>query len=170
MRRCVYAGSFDPITNGHVWMVEQGARLFDRLVVAVGVNPEKKYALSLADRVALLREAIRPHRNATVAMFENQFLVDYARSVKAGYILRGIRSQADFEYERGMRHINEDVNAGVVTVFLIPPREIAEISSSVVKGLVGPKGWERVVRRYVPKGVVEKFRAIHAREERLGSR
>ena len=89
--------------------------------------------------------------------FGNQFLVNYAESVGAGYILRGIRSESDYEYERVMRNINSDLNPNIVTVFLMPPREIAEISSSFVERLVGPDGWEKIVEKYVPEAVYEKF-------------
>lgn len=161
MRRAVYAGSFDPLTNGHVWMIERGAALFDELVVAIGVNPEKKCHLPLSDRFALLQDVLTPYPNARADSFENQFLVRYARSVQAGFIVRGIRSEADYEYERAMRHMNNDFDPGITTVFLMPPREIAEISSSLVKGLVGPAGWEEVVKNYVPapvfRTILEKF-------------
>jgi len=153
MRRCVYAGSFDPITNGHLWMIEQGARLFDELVVAVGVNPAKAGTFPVEERLGFLREVLRPFSNARIERFEGQYLVHFARAAKAGYILRGIRSEGDYEYERTMRHINEDLDPGVTTVFLMPPRAIAEISSSFVKGLVGPQGWEAIVKKYVPEPV-----------------
>jgi pantetheine-phosphate adenylyltransferase len=153
MKRCVYAGSFDPLTNGHLWMIEQGARLFDELVVAVGVNPGKSGAFTLEERLAALREVTRPFSNARIDRFEGQYLVHFARAAQAGYILRGIRSEGDYEYERTMRHINDDLDPTVTTVFLMPPRAIAEISSSFVKGLVGPAGWEAVVKKYVPDPV-----------------
>jgi len=156
-RRAVYAGSFDPITSGHMHMIRAGARLFDELIVAVGINPEKRYSFSIEQRLAFVRKSTAGIRNVTLAHFENMFLVDYARKVKAGYILRGIRNPNDYEYERGMRHINEDMNPDVVTVFLIPPREISEVSSSFVKGLVGPRGWEKVVRDYLPPPICGDF-------------
>ena len=148
--RAVYAGSFDPITNGHLWMIEQGSRLFDELIVAVGINADKKYLFSLDDRMSMLRDAIKPFANVSVTSFENLFLVHYARHVNAGFILRGIRNEVDYGYERGMRYINAELNGDVLTTFLMPPREYAEISSSFVKGLVGPDGWEEVVAKYVP--------------------
>jgi len=157
MKKGVYAGSFDPPTNGHLWMIEQGARLFDEVIVAIGINPDKKYTFSLNERVEMLRNITEKCQNITVDSFENQFLVNYAESVQAGYILRGIRSESDYEYERAMRNINGDLNPNIVTIFLMPPREIAEISSSFVEGLVGPDGWEKIVEKYVPKPVYEKF-------------
>lgn len=156
-KKAVYAGSFDPITIGHVWMIEQGARLFDDLVVAIGTNPDKKYTFSVDERLEMIRDAIRALPNVTVDHFENTYLVQFARGVGATYILRGIRTEADYAYERAMRYVNSDLNPDVVSVFLIPPREIAEISSSFVRGLVGPAGWEAVVKRYVPEAVYRRF-------------
>lgn len=161
MKTCVYAGSFDPITNGHLWMIEQGSKLFDNLIVAVGTNPGKKPTFSLQERVGMLEEATKRFPNIAVRSFENQFLVKYAKSVGAQYILRGIRTEGDYEYERGMRHINGDIDSQIIAVFLIPPREIAEVSSSFVKGLVGVDSWAEVVKKYVPveahKKILDKF-------------
>lgn len=158
MKTAVYAGSFDPITNGHLWMVREGALLFDKLIVAVGSNPDKRYTFPLASRRRLLEQAVEHMGNIDVAQFENRYLVDFAAEVGADFILRGIRSEEDYEYERRMRHINGDMNPEINTVFLIPSREMAEVSSSFIKGLVGPSGWETVVRRYVPEPVFEELR------------
>jgi len=151
----VYAGSFDPLTVGHLWMIEQGVSLFDRLVVAVGINPEKRYTFSLEDRLSMLRDSLKHFRKLSVTSFSNRYLIDYAQTVGATHILRGIRSESDYEYERTMRNINGDLDSGICTVFLMPPRGIAEVSSSMVKGLVGPQGWRRVVRKYVPDPVYQ---------------
>jgi pantetheine-phosphate adenylyltransferase len=159
MKKAVYAGSFDPITNGHLWMVKQGVKLFDELIVAIGDNPDKGYTFDLEERLTMLHESIGDQPTVTIDAFENQFLVNYASSVDACYILRGIRTPADYEYERGMRQINGDFNSKVTTVFLMPPREIAEVSSSLVKGLVGPECWQDVIKRYVPAPVFKAFQA-----------
>lgn len=134
-------------------MIEQGVALFDELVVAVGINPEKRYTFTLEDRLAMLRDALRRFRNLSVTSFSNSYLIDYAHEIGATHILRGIRSGSDYEYERTMRNINGDLDPKICTVFLMPPRPIAEVSSSMVKGLIGPKGWRRVVRKYVPEPV-----------------
>ena len=134
-------------------MVEQGVGLFDRLLVAVGINPEKRYTFALEDRLAMLRESLNRFRNVSVTSFSNLYLINYAQEMGATHILRGIRSESDYEYERTMRNLNGDLDSSICTVFLMPPRSIAEVSSSMVRGLVGPKGWQRVVRQYVPKPV-----------------
>ena len=153
----VYAGSFDPLTIGHVWMIQQGAKLFDRLIVAVGVNPDKKHAFTVDERLEMIRECCRTFRNVEVASFSNLYLIDYAQSVGATHIVRGIRSASDYEFERTMRNINGDLDDGICTVFLMPPRNIAEVSSSMVKGLIGPAGWRKIVREYVPAPVYRKL-------------
>lgn len=155
MKTAVYAGSFDPPTNGHLWMIEQGLALFDRLIVAIGTNPSKKYAFSVTERLELLRASTPTNDNLTIAHFDNRYLVDYAKEQNAAYILRGIRSPGDYEYERVMRHINADLAPEVITTFLMPPRELAQVSSSMVESLIGPEGWEETVQRYVPTPVFE---------------
>src|SRR5689334_3677517 len=130
-------------------MIEQGVNLFDRLIVAIGINPEKRYTFSLEERLDMLRESLKRFRNIEVVSFSNRYLIDYAQSVGATHILRGIRSESDYEYERTMRNINGDLDSAICSVFLMPPRGIAEVSSSMVKGLVGPKGWQKVLRQYV---------------------
>lgn len=155
MKTAVYAGSFDPPTNGHVWMIEQGAKLFDKLIVAVGTNPDKSYAFSAEERVAMLKEITKGSPHITVESFKDQYLVEYTKKAGANYMLRGIRSTPSYEYERGMKYVNSDMEPGVATVFLMPPRNLAEISSSLVKGMVGPEGWETMVSKYVPHAVLE---------------
>lgn len=157
MRVGVYAGSFDPLTNGHLWMIEEGVKTFDRLIVGIGVNPEKRYTFSIEERVEMVRAATRQFKNLKVEAFGHQFLIKYAESLKAGFILRGIRSESDYEFERVMRNINGDLNRKITTVFLMPPRGIAEISSSMVKGLIGPTGWEKIVKEYVPSPVYDRL-------------
>ncbi|HJZ98415.1 MAG TPA: pantetheine-phosphate adenylyltransferase [Candidatus Solibacter sp.] len=154
----VYAGSFDPPTAGHVWMIEQGAALFGELIVALGVNPEKQYLFSVEERLQMLRDCSAHLPNVRVHCFSNQFLIHFAESVGARFVLRGIRSESDYEQERTMRNVNGDLDPDVTTVFLMPPRAIAEVSSSLVRGLVGPAGWEEVVKSYVSADVLEKLR------------
>lgn len=142
-------------------MIEQGALLFDRLTVAIGSNPDKKSAFPLEERLSMLRETITPIRNVSVAAFSNKYLIHYAQSIGATHILRGIRSASDYEFERTMRNVNGDLDSDICTVFLMPPRDIAEISSSMVKGLIGPAGWKMIVRKYVPGPVYRRLLQHH---------
>ncbi len=134
-------------------MIEQGLAMFDKLIVAIGDNPAKRYSFTVEERLELLRSSTTASDNLEIAYFDNRYLVDYTREKNAHYILRGIRSPQDYEYERMMRHINYDMAPEITTVFLMPPRDIAELSSNMVKGLIGPDGWEETVRRYVPAPV-----------------
>lgn len=138
-------------------MIGQGLALFDRLVVAIGENPAKRYSFSVAERIEWLRASVPSCERLRIEYFDNRYLVDYAKEMGAQFILRGIRSPADYEYERVMRHINADMAPEINTIFLMPPRDQAEVSSSMVMSLVGPEGWENKVRRYVPEAV---FRAL----------
>lgn len=149
----VYAGSFDPPTSGHAWMIERSASLFSRVVVAVARNPEKSYTFPVEDRIRWLRRMTAGYANVEVDRIEHQFLAHFAKARGANYVVRGIRNEADYAYERAMRYVNEDLGPGLTTVFLIPPRELCEVSSGFVKGLVGPEGWQDAVRRYLPAEV-----------------
>ncbi|ROV56085.1 pantetheine-phosphate adenylyltransferase [Neisseria chenwenguii] len=160
-RRAVYAGSFDPPTNGHLWMIREAAALFDELIVSIGTNPEKRSSYTVAERQAMLEDITREFSNVRITVFENRFLVHYAREVEARFIVRGIRANADYEFERSMRYINSDLAPEISTVFLMPPREIAEVSSTMVKGLVGPKGWRDMIRRYLPEPVYQRILREH---------
>lgn len=170
--RAVYAGSFDPVTFGHLWMIKQGWRMFSSLTVAVGVNPEKDYRYSIEDRLALIGDSLGLHRGTAgignsygslnFTSFEDGYLVDLARRVGAHFILRGIRSSADYDYEMRMLQVNKALAPEIETVFLAPPADIAAISSSLLKGLVGPEGWESVVGKFAPTPVVHRLLIDHS--------
>jgi len=163
-RIAVYAGSFDPPTNGHLWMIEKGAKMFDKLIVAIGVNPNKKYTFSVDERIKMLQDSVKDCPNVSIDQFDNKYLVKYAQTIGGDFILRGVRNSNDFNFEQGMNNINRDINSNINTVFLMPPRELCEISSSFVKGLVGPDGWETVVCQYVPKPVFAKIKEKYLRK------
>lgn len=161
MPAAVYAGSFDPPTNGHRWMIEQGSRLFDRLVVGVGTNALKRANYSVEERIACLEAVCSDLPNVTIEVFAGRYLVDFAVEQGAEFLLRGVRGVADWSYEQGMRNINHDLNPTLETVLLIPPRELCDISSSIVRGLVGQAGWRDVVPRYVPSAAWELIQSHH---------
>lgn len=147
----IYAGSFDPPTNGHLWMMQRGACLFDELVVVLAVNPDKPGFLPLEQRSRLLRELVAELPGVVrVEVVQQGFLVDFALRIGAAYLLRGIRNTIDFEYEKAMARMNGRMQPEIQTVFLMPPSELEEISSSMVRGFVGLPDWERWVQACVP--------------------
>lgn len=160
----VYAGSFDPLTHGHMYMIREGSKLFDELIVSIGINAAKNYTFTLEERLKLLKESVKDLNNVKIDTFENRFLIKYAEEMGCKYILRGIRNESDYEFERTMRNVNGDLNSEISTVFLMPTRQIAEVSSSFVKGLVGPQGWQTVIKSFVPKpvykAILEKFKEV----------
>lgn len=150
----IYAGSFDPPTMGHLWMIQQGAQLFDELVVVLGVNPDKRGFLNEAQRMDALRGMLAGGpANVRVEKMSGGFLVDYARRLGATHLLRGIRNTVDFEYEKSMDRMNARMEPALQTVYLMPPPELESVSSSFVRGFVGVQDWQRWVRECVPANV-----------------
>ena len=135
-------------------MIEQGAMLFDELVVVLGVNPDKKGFLSESQRMDALRGMLAGGPgNVRVEKMQCGFLVDFARRLGATHLLRGIRNTVDFEYEKSMDRMNARMEPTLRTVYLMPPPELEEISSSLVRGFVGVQGWQRWVKECVPANV-----------------
>lgn len=131
-RTAICPGTFDPITNGHLDLVERGLRIFDEVVIAVAHNPAKKPLFDVKERIKMIKEAVRGNRNVTVEYFDG-LLMDYARKKNAVAIIRGLRAVSDFEYELQMAHMNRRLNAQVETVFMMPSEEFSFITSTMVK-------------------------------------
>jgi pantetheine-phosphate adenylyltransferase len=156
-RLAVYPGSFDPITNGHVDIIERGLRLFDRVVVAVLRNETKAPLFSAAERVQLIRDVFRDRPGLEVDTFEG-LLVDYAASRGAAVIVKGLRSIADYEYESQMALMNRRLRPAIETMFLMPAEPYAYTSSRLIKevcrlggdirGLVPPLVEDRLQRTF----------------------
>ena len=141
-------------------MMRRGAELFDELVVVLAVNPDKAGFLSMEMRRDLLQNlAADLPGNVRVEVVSQGFLVDFAARIGATYLLRGMRNTVDFEYEKTIARMNSRMQPEIQTVFLMPPSELEEISSSLVRGFVGLPGWERWVQGCVPPCV---FSAISA--------
>ena len=128
----VYPGSFDPLTNGHVDIIERGARLFDRIIVAILVNVEKAPLFTTAERVDIARKVFKDHANVEVDTF-NGLLVDYVAKRKANVLVRGLRAVSDFEYEFQMALMNRHLNPSIETVFMMPDEKYSYISSRLIK-------------------------------------
>lgn len=135
----IYPGSFDPLTNGHVDIIQRGSRLFDRIVVGVLINLEKAPLFTVPERVAIAREVFRQWPNVEVDTFDG-LLVEYARRKGAGVIVRGLRAISDFEYELQMALMNRRLNGDVETVFMMPAEPYTYVSSRLVKEVVALGG------------------------------
>ena len=135
-------------------MIEQGAMLFDELVVVLGVNPDKKGFLTENQRMDALRGMLAGGpANVRVEKMQGGFLVDFARRMGATHLLRGIRNATDFEYEKSMDRMNARMEPEIRTVYLMPPPELEAVSSSFVRGFAGVQGWQRWVESCVPANV-----------------
>jgi pantetheine-phosphate adenylyltransferase len=128
----VYPGSFDPLTNGHVDIISRGARLFDRIIVAILVNAEKSPFFTMDERVDITRTVFRDHPNVEVDTFDG-LLVDYVAKRGAQVIVRGLRAVSDFEFEFQMALMNQRLNAKIETVFMMPAEQYTYISSRLIK-------------------------------------
>jgi len=158
----IYPGSFDPLTNGHVDIIQRGSGLFDRIVVAILLNVEKAPLFSVEERVEIAREVFAPYPNVEVDTFDG-LLVEYARHRGAGVIVRGLRAISDFEYEMQMALMNRHLTPAVETVFMMPAEQYTYVSSRLVKEVAALGG---SVRGLVPPLVEAR---LTARRPRGGS-
>ena len=154
MRVAVYPGSFDPLTNGHVDIISRGARLFDRIIVAILVNAEKSPLFTIDERVEITRAVFRDQPNVEVDTFDG-LLVDYVAKRGAQVIVRGLRAVSDFEFEFQMALMNRRLNAKIETVFMMPAEQYTYISSRLIKEVFALGGR---VHGLVPELVEERLR------------
>jgi pantetheine-phosphate adenylyltransferase len=151
----IYPGSFDPVTNGHLDLIERGATIFDQLIVAIARNPEKDPLFPVPERIEMLQAVTFDLKNVAVDVFEG-LLVNYARAQDASVILRGIRAVSDYEYELQMALMNRKIEPGIETIFMIPGEAYSFLSSRLVKELARLGG---PVTGLVPPLVEERLRA-----------
>ncbi len=150
----IYAGSFDPVTNGHLDLVDRVSRLFPQVIVAVGINPARAPLFTKDERLELLIEVCRPYANVRVQAFDG-LSIDFARSVGARVIVRGLRAGSDFEYELQIAHANADLAPELDTVFLPTRTNYGFISASLVREIARHNG---EVERYAPQVVCAALR------------
>jgi len=145
----VCSGSFDPVTNGHLDIISRSAAIFDKVIVAVLVNPQKKSLFSIEERVELLRQSTKELANVEVDAFEG-LLVDYMRKKGARVIVRGLRSVTDFSYEMPFAAMNRELNGEIETLFMMADSRYAHVSSSLIKEVAS---YQASVRGLVPPAV-----------------
>jgi len=157
-RIAIYPGSFDPLTNGHVDIIERGAKIFDRIIVAILSNVEKTPLFSESERVALIRDVFKDRSNVQVETFDG-LLVDYAHRKNASVLVRGLRAVSDFEYEFQMALMNRHLAPEIETVFMMPAEQYTYISSRLIKEVFMLNG---EIDGLVPPIVEERLRAKRA--------
>jgi len=153
-RIAVYPGTFDPVTKGHIDLVERSLRIFDVVIIAIAENPKKVPLFSLEDRISMFKKVTAKYKNVVIEGFDG-LLVDYVKQKKAVGIIRGLRAVSDFEYEMQMALMNRRLDSDIETVFLMPNEEFSFITSTIVKEAASYGG---DVSSLVPKVVVDKLK------------
>lgn len=139
MKIAVFPGSFDPITVGHVDLVKRALPIFDKIIVAIGVNTQKKYLFDLEQRKTWLKDVFAEYKQVEIDVFEN-LTAHYCKKKNSDFILRGLRNASDFDYEKTISQLNHIVGHGTETVFLISQPEFSHISSTIVREIILGKG------------------------------
>jgi pantetheine-phosphate adenylyltransferase len=160
-RLAVYAGSFDPVTLGHVDLIERASALFSDVIVAVGVHPTRHPLFSVEERLSMLEEVTKPLSNVSVESFD-MLLIDFCRARSARVIVRGLRAATDFEYELQIAHANADLLPEVDTIFLPTRTKHGFVSASLVREIASHGG---DVSRYAPAGVCEALKKKYAQKK-----
>ncbi|MEC7173348.1 MAG: pantetheine-phosphate adenylyltransferase [Bacteroidota bacterium] len=138
MKRAVFPGSFDPITLGHLDIIERSIPLFDKIIIGVGTNSEKKYMFSLKKRMDFIEETFSHYNNISVSQYEG-LTIEFCKKIQADFIIRGLRNPADFEFEKAIAHTNRKLS-GIETVFLLTAAKTSFISSSIVREIISNQG------------------------------
>ena len=149
MNRAVFPGSFDPITLGHSDIIERGSKLFDELIIAIGINADKKYMFSLEQRKRFIEDAFKNNPKIKVVTYSG-LTIDFCKNNEVDYILRGLRNPADFEFEKAIAHTNRHLSS-IETVFLLTAARTSYISSSIVRDVIRNNG---NYTKLVPKSVI----------------
>ena len=145
----VFPGSFDPITKGHVDIVQRALPLFDEIIIAIGNNTDKKYLFSISERQKWIQKIFAGNKKITVTSYDG-LTVKFCESVNAGYIIRGLRTSADFEFERGIAQMNKAMAPAIETIFIISNPAYSAIASTIVRDILTNGG---DASQFVPEGV-----------------
>lgn len=152
MKKIAFSGTLDPITNGHLWVIDEARALADEVVVFISENPFKKPLFPAAQRKDIVEQSLaqRGWTNVSVVIVRGDYTARAAKRQGIDYLIRGIRNTTDFDYENLLQQANVDVVEGAKTLFVMPPRDLGSVSSSFVRGLQGPVGWHWSMQKFVP--------------------
>lgn len=138
MKRAVFPGSFDPITLGHMDIIERSIPLFDEIIIGIGNNSEKKYMFPLNKRISFIEDTFSKYDKVYVSQYEG-LTIEFCKKIKADFIVRGLRNPADFEFEKAIAHTNRKLS-GIETIFLLTAAKTSFISSSIVREIISNQG------------------------------
>lgn len=158
MKKIAFTGSFDPITKGHLWVVQEGLEIAEKVVLMIAVNPEKKYMFSEDERKEMIYQSLIEYGiedKVEIVVSKNEYVAQSAIEFGCDYLIRGIRSAVDFDYESLIQKANTEVLDGAKTIFVMPPRDLESVSSSFIKNLVGPVGWHWNIKKFVSNAVYD---------------
>ncbi|MEC5161535.1 MULTISPECIES: pantetheine-phosphate adenylyltransferase [unclassified Janthinobacterium] len=152
MKKIGFSGTLDPITNGHMWVIGEARTIADEVIVFLSQNPAKRPQFPAEDRKNIIEQSARERGwdNVQVVIVKSDYTARVAKKHGADYLIRGIRTTADFDYENLIQQTNVDVLQGAKTIFVMPPRDLGSVSSSFVKALEGPVGWNWTMKKFVP--------------------
>lgn len=155
MRTAVYPGTFDPVTNGHMDIIERALKLFDRLYVVVGENPQKAATFTAEERMLMLKNALKKHNSRVVVEHFEGLLLNYVKKKKSNVVIRGLRAISDFEFEFSRALLNRELSKDIETIFIMTKDDYAFLSSSIIKEIAMFNG---PVKGFVPEIVEKKLK------------
>lgn len=155
-KKALFPGTFDPFTNGHLDIVNRGLKMFDEVVVAIGINSEKRYLFTLEQRTAWLEELFADNPRVSVVHYQG-LTATFAHSIEAEFILRGLRTTQDFTYEQQIAYVNEDLTQDVQSVFVMSDQKNSSVSSTIVRDLIRFNG---DFKKYVPENIYRRIKEV----------
>lgn len=156
MKKIAFSGSFDPITNGHLYVLKEGLKIADKALLIIAVNPDKKTLFSAQERKEMIYQTLvenQTEHQVDILVSKKEFVAQIALENECQYLIRGIRNGIDFDYESLIQKANTEVLHGAKTIFIMPPRELESVSSSFIKNFIGPVGWHWYIQKFVSESV-----------------
>ena len=145
----VFPGSFSPFSIGHQSIIKQALPLFDKIIIAIGINPEKNEYFSIQERIEWIKKVYENNKKIEIRRYEG-LTVDFCKKEKANFIIRGLRDSHDFKFEKNIAQMNQDLNSNIETIFFVTPASLAHISSSLIRDIISNGG---EVKKFLPKEI-----------------
>lgn len=158
MKKIAFAGTFDPLTNGHIGVIKEGLDIAEEVVVMIADNPNKKTLFNEKERKEMIEQSLKDegiNHCVKVVVIKNEYIAQSALQHGCSYLIRGIRKASEFDYEQQIQDTNAEVLMGAKTIFVMPSTKLKSVSSSYIKSLIGPVGWHWMIKEFIPKAVYE---------------